>query len=196
MLVADGESGAECYSAATTRDQAKVIAEIAWEMAFRSPQFREYFGVKLGAKTTDAVRAGDREQVRAAVGRRRHARRAQHLVCGVDELHAHRTRAVYDVIDTATGARLQPLILITTTAGVDIGGICYEKVQYLHQVLEGVFEDEQFFGIEYTIDEGDDWRDPAALRKANPNYGISVDADDLARKVREAERSPAASTTS
>jgi phage terminase large subunit-like protein len=84
------------------------------------------------------------------------------------------------------------MILATTTAGVDIGGICYEKVQYLHAVLEGVFQDEQFFGIEYTIDEGDDWRDLAVHRKANPNYGVSVDPDDLLRKVRAAERSPAA----
>lgn len=193
MLVADGESGAECYSAATTRDQAKVIAEIAWEMAFRSPQFREFFGVKLGAKTSRTLSVPAMASWFKPLSADAGTLDALNIsFAAIDELHAHRTRAVYDVIDTATGARLQPLLLITTTAGVDIGGICYEKVQYLHQVLEGVFEDDQFFGIEYTIDEGDDWRDPAALRKANPNYGISVDADDLARKVREAGRTPAA----
>ena len=193
MLVADGESGAEVYSAATTRDQAKVIAEIAWEMAFRSPQFREYYGVKMGAKTSRTLSvpavASWFKPLSADAG----TLDALNISCAlIDELHAHRTRAVYDVIDTATGARPQPLILITTTAGVDIGGICYEKVQYLHQVLEGTFADEQFFGIEYTIDEGDDWRDPVVQRKANPNYGVSVDPGDLARKTREAERSPAA----
>src|SRR6185436_931760 len=55
MLVADKESGAECYSAATSRDQAKVIGEIAWEMARRSPIFREAFGVRMGSKTTLAL---------------------------------------------------------------------------------------------------------------------------------------------
>lgn len=192
MLTADGESGAECYSAATTRPQAKVIAEIAYEMANRSPQFREYYGVRLGAKTSLTLSvpeiAGKFEPLSADA----HTLDALNIsFAAIDELHAHRTRAVYDVLDTATGARRQPLLLITTTAGVDIGGICYEKVQYLHAVLEDMHQDEQFFGIEYTIDEGDDWRDPLVLQKANPNYGISVDADDLARKVREAGRSPA-----
>ncbi len=192
MLTADGESGAECYSAATTREQAKVIAEIAWEMANRSPQFREYFGVKLGAKTSRTL------SVPATAGKfaplSADARTLDALnisFAAVDELQAHRTRDVWDVVDTATGARPQPLILATTTAGVDIGGICYEKLTYLQGVLDGVFEDEQFFGINYTIDEGDDWRDPEVLRKANPNYSISVDPGDLARKVREAQRSPA-----
>ncbi|OFW37639.1 MAG: hypothetical protein A3J29_06085 [Acidobacteria bacterium RIFCSPLOWO2_12_FULL_67_14b] len=192
MLTADGESGAEVYSAATTRPQAKVIAEIAWQMAFRSPQFREYFGVKLGAKSSLTLSVPDLAGKFEPLSADAHTLDALNISCAlIDELHAHRTRAVYDVIDTATGARPQPLLLITTTAGVDIGGICYEKVQYLHAVLEGVFADEQFFGIEYTIDEGDDWRAQAVLRKANPNYGVSVDPDDLARKVREAERSPA-----
>jgi phage terminase large subunit-like protein len=192
MLVDDGESGAECYSAATTRDQAKVVAEIVWEMASRLPEFREYFGVKLGAQTQRSLQvpatAGKFAPLSADAG----TLDALNISFAViDELHAHRTRAVYDVIDTATGARLQPLLLITSTAGVDIGGIAYEKLQYLQAVLEGTFEDEQLFGIYYTIDEGDDWRSPEAHRKANPNYGVSVDPDDLARKVREAERSPA-----
>lgn len=192
MLTEDGESGAECYSAATTRSQAKVIAEIAWTMAFRSPPFREHYGVRLGAKTSYTLYVPALACKFEPLSADAHTLDALNIsFAAVDELHAHRTRAVYDVIDTATGARLQPLILITTTAGVDIGGICYEKLQYLHAVLDGVFEDEQFFGIEYTIDEGDDWRDPAVLQKANPNYGISVDPDDLARKVREAEQSPA-----
>src|SRR5678816_3081093 len=52
LFAVEGGSGAECYSAATTRDQAKIVAEIAWEMASRSPQFREQFGVRLGSRTT------------------------------------------------------------------------------------------------------------------------------------------------
>lgn len=192
MLTADGESGAECYSAATTRDQAKVVAEIAWEMASRSPKYREHYGVKLGAKTSRTLEVPVMASRFAPLSADAGTLDALNISFAViDELHAHRTRAVYDVIDTATGARLQPLLLITTTAGVDVGGIAYEKLTYLHQVLEGVFADEALFGIEYTIDEGDDWRTPATHRKANPNYGISVSADDLARKVREAEHSPA-----
>lgn len=193
MLAADGESGAECYSAATTRDQAKVVAEIAWEMARRSPQFREYFGLKLGSKTTRTLTVPETASKFAPLSADAQSLDGLNVsLAVVDELHAHKTRAVWDVLDTATGARLQPLIVAITTAGVEIGGICHEKVGYLEKVLTGALEDETFFGINYTVDEGDDWRDPVVHRKANPNYGVSVQPDDLTRKVHEAEQSPAA----
>lgn len=193
MLTSDGESGAECYSAATTRDQAKVVAEIAWEMAKRSPSFCEYFGVRVGAKTTFTLTVPATASKFAPLSADAHTLDALNISLAiVDELHAHKTRAVWDVLDTATGARQQPLLLITTTAGVEIGGICHEKMSYLHKVLDGSAVDEAFFGINYTIDTGDDYRLPAIHRKANPNYGISVDPDDLLRKVTEAQHSPAA----
>lgn len=193
MLTADGESGAECYSAATTRDQAKVVAEIAWEMAKRSPAFCEYFGVRVGAATTRTLTVQATASKFAPLSADANTLDALNVSLAViDELHAHPTRAVWDVLDTATGARPQPLLLATTTAGVSIGGICYEKMTYLHRILDSAIVDEQFFGTNYTIDEGDDWRSVAALQKANPNYGVSVSEEDLARKVQEAQHSPAA----
>lgn len=193
MLTSDGEGGAECYSAATTRDQAKVVAEIVWEMAKRSPAFREYFGVRLGAKTTRVLEVPSTASRFSPLSADAHTLDALNVsLAVVDELHAHHTRAVWDVLDTATGARLQPLMLATTTAGSSLAGICAEKRDYLRKVLQGVIADEAFFGVEYTIDEGDDWRDEATWRKANPNYGVSVQPDDLQRKAREAEHSPSA----
>lgn len=193
MLVADGESGAECYSAATTRDQAKVIAEIAWEMARRSPSFRDHFGVRLGSKTTrtlEVVATASRFSPLSADASSLDGLNVS--FAAIDEFHAHKTRGVYDVLDTATGTRPQPLLFPITTAGVEFGGICHEKLQYLEKVLEGAIVDESLFGINYTIDAGDDIRIEAVQRKANPNYGVSVQPDDLARKITEAQQSPAA----
>lgn len=193
MLCADGESGAECYSAATTRDQAKTIAEIVWEMVKRSPGLREYFGVKLGAKTTRAVEVPSTASRFLPLSADAHTLDSLNVhLAAVDELHAHKTRDVWGVLDTATAARLQSLLLATTTAGVEIEGICYEQREYLHKVLEGVFQDEAYFGVEYTIDEGDDWRLEATWKKANPNWGASVQPDDIARKAQQAEQSPPA----
>ncbi len=193
MLTSDAESGAECYSAATTRDQAKVVAEIAWEMAKRSPSFCEYFGVRIGAKTTYTLTVPGTASKFAPLSADANTLDALNISFAVvDELHAHKTRGVWDVLDTATGARLQPLLLITTTAGVEMGGICAEKMSYLHKVLEGSAEDEAFFGINYTVDENEDYRLAAVHRKANPNYGVSVSPDDLIRKVNEAQHSNAA----
>jgi len=191
MLTSDGESGPECYSAATSRDQAKVVAEIAWEMAKRSPDFREYFGVRLGAKTTRSLEVPATAGKFSPLSADAHTLDALNVSFAViDELHAHKTRAVWDVIDTATGARLQPLLLVTSTAGVDIGGICYDRTQYLQKVLEGVIPDDTVFGLYYTIDEDDNWRDERTWRKTNPNYGVSVQPADMRRKAREAEHSP------
>jgi phage terminase large subunit-like protein len=88
------------------------------------------------------------------------------------------------------GARAQPLIWNITTAGSDISGICYEVRANLIKILEGVAQDEAMFGLIYTLDEGDDWTLEASWRKANPNYGVSVNPDDLARKAAKAMRTP------
>ena len=110
----------------------------------------------------------------------------------VDELHAHKTRAVYDVLDTATGARSQPLIVMITTAGSDRSGICYEQRDYTVKVLEGTIADESWFGIIFTLDEGDAWHDPAMWRKSNPNFGVSVLPDDMEAACRKALAMPSA----
>lgn len=193
MLVADGESGAECYSAATTRDQAKAIAEIAWEMARRSPAFREHFGVRMGSETTKSLSVPANGSKFAPLSSDAHSLDGLNVsLAAIDELHAHKTASVWNVLDTGTGARLQPLIFAITTAGVDIGGVCRLKLDYLEKLLDldGPIKDETFFGINYTIDAGDDIRLEVVQRKANPNFGVSVDPEDLKRKVNAAMNSP------
>lgn len=192
-LTVDGESGAEVYSAATTRDQAKVSAEIAWEMTKRTPSFREHFGIRVGAKTTRVL------EVPATASKFMPLSADAHSLDGlnvsfalIDELHAHKTRAVWDVLETATGARAQPMLYAITTAGADVHGICYEKLDYLHKILDGHLADEQFFGIDYTIDADDVWDDERAWAKANPNLGVSVSLEDLRRKALAAQQSPEA----
>ena len=73
----------------------------------------------------------------------------------VDELHAHKTRDVWDVLETATGARLQSLLFGITTAGFNKEGICYELRDYAIKVLRGRLKTIRF-AIIYTLDEGDD----------------------------------------
>ncbi len=189
MFAVEGVSGAECYSAATTRDQAKIVAEIAWEMASRSPQFREQFGIRLGSRTTRSLTIPTTAAKFAPLSADAQSLDGLNVLLAIiDELHAHKTRAVWDVLDTATGTQVEPLLMALTTAGVEIGGICHEKLGYLEKILDGVATDESFFGINYTIDAGDDIRQEAVQRKANPNYGVSVQPDDLTRKIGEAEQ--------
>ena len=110
----------------------------------------------------------------------------------IDELHAHRTRHVVDVLDTATGARRQPLLFEITTAGYDRHSICFEHHDYSIKVLQGIVRDDAWFAFIAAADENDDWTDPAVWRKANPNFGLSVKQDDLARKAEKAIALPGA----
>jgi phage terminase large subunit-like protein len=177
MTGADGEAGSEVYSAATTRDQAKVVWETAKHMVEREPGLRAAFGIDTSAHSIFQARSGSRFQALSAEG---NSLDGLNIHCAiVDELHAHRTRKVYDVLETARGARLQPLLWLITTAGFDRSGICYEQRTYLTKILDRVVEDETYFGMIYTLDEGDDWKDERNWIKANPNLEISVYLDEL-----------------
>ena len=113
-----------------------------------------------------------------------------------DELHAWKSRDMWDVLETATGSREQPMIIAITTAGVDRRSVCFEKHEYTRRVLEGwkdhTFEDDTWFGIIYTLDEGDDWRDEKVWIKANPNLNVSKYMDDMRMKAKRAGQMSAA----
>ena len=112
MFAVEGGSGAEVYSAATTRDQAKIVAKIAWEMTSRSPKFREACGIRLGAETHYRLTIPSRASKFEPLSADAQSLDGLNTLCAIiDELHAHRTRYVFDVIDTSTGAQLQPLLL-------------------------------------------------------------------------------------
>ena len=109
----------------------------------------------------------------------------------VDELHAHKTRAVYDVIDSATGARSQPLILMITTAGTDTSGICYEQRDYTVKVLEGA---RRRVVVRHHLHDRRRRHvaRPGGLAQGEPNLGVSVKTDDMAAAVRKAQAMPSA----
>jgi phage terminase large subunit-like protein len=188
LLVADGERGAEVYSAATTRDQARIVFDEAKRMVASSPALMRRVGILINNLHVAASAARfmplssdatsmDGLNVHGAI---------------IDELHAHKSRHVVDVLETATGARRQPLLFEITTAGYDRHSICYEHHDYSIKVLESVIQDDSWFAFIAAADESDDWTDPAVWRKANPNFGLSVKADDLARKAEKAIALPGA----
>lgn len=190
MLTADGEHGAECYTAATTRDQARIVFDDAKAMAERSPGLRTHLGLAIMQHSLTVAHTASKGAPLAAEGSTLDGLNVHFAL--LDELHAHKTRAVYDVIDTARGAREQSLLWTITTAGTDRSGICYERRTHVAKILEGVIRDDRVFGIIYTIDDGDDPFDPAVWPKANPNYGVSVLPDEMAAQARKAEAMPSA----
>jgi phage terminase large subunit-like protein len=190
LLTADREPGAHVYSAATTGEQAREVFDVMRNMGLREPEFLGRWGVEIGKHDITIPSTASSARPLNAEGSTLDGLNIHAAV--IDELHAHKTRAVYDVIDSATGARSQPLISMITTAGSDRAGICYEQRHYTTKVLDNQVADETWFGIIYTLDEGDDWRDPATWRKANPNLGVSVKLDDMEAAARKAQATPSA----
>ncbi len=183
----DNEAGSEVYSCATSRDQARIVFDAARDMVRRSTlrnhlQAFNHSIVHEPSSSCFKPLASDSDTLE---GKNTH-------FAAVDELHAHKTRRVYDVIELSCAARSQPLLLSITTAGDDRTGICYEVRSYLTKVLEGVFEDDTCFGIIYTLDDPDQWKDPKVWIQANPNLGISVKEEDMRRLCQKAIQTPSA----
>ena len=190
MLAADGEQGAEIYSAATTRDQARIVFDDAKAMADRTPDMRTYLGVAILSHSITVAFTSSKFMPLAAEASTQDGLNV-HFAC-LDELHAHKKRDLYDVIDTARGAREQSLLWIITTAGTDRSGICYERRTHITKVLDRVIADETTFGVIYTIDDDDDPFEPSSWAKANPNWLVSVLRDDMEAASRKASIMPSA----
>ena len=191
LLECDGEQGAQVYSAATKRDQAKIVHGEAVRMVRASKPLSSritlradnMFDLKTNSKfepLSSDYNSLDGLNIHGAI---------------VDELHAHKTRDLWDVLETATGARRQPLMFAITTAGVSRESICREQHDYTEKVLEGTVEDDSYCGIIFTLDEGDDYTDEAVWIKSNPNLGVSVKIDDIQRQLTKAQEMPAALNT-
>lgn len=186
----DDEPGAEVYSAATTKDQARIVFNDAKAMINKSQDLQEVFGVyRNNIHTLEDVSKFEPLSADA------NTLDGLNIHGGIlDELHAHKSREVYDVIETATGSRVQSLIYAITTAGSNRQGICYEIRTYAENVLNGLIEDDSFFALIYTLDkedmEGDNWKDEACWVKANPNLGVSKNIEDMRRLAKKASNSP------
>lgn len=188
LAFADGEPGAEVYSAATKRDQAKILWSEADRMVAQTPALarrvtRTPSKSNLAMPSTASTFEPLGRDADTSDGLNPHA-------ALIDELHAHPNRDLVDVLDTALGARRQPLRWNITTAGFNQQSIWWEEREYAVRVLEGVIEDDSLFAVIYTLDAGDDWRDEAVWPKANPNLGVSVKLDALREEAHKAALTP------
>jgi phage terminase large subunit-like protein len=114
-----------------------------------------------------------------------------HFGC-LDELHAHKGREIYDVLETALGKRVQSFLWAITTAGSNRSGICYEVRDYVIKILKKTVFDDSVFGVIYTIDDDDVWTEERSWIKANPNWGISVQPDVIGQLAAKAMQMPSA----
>lgn len=186
LMVGDGEGGAEVYTAATKRDQARIVFSEAVNMVSQSPALSKhvrkrksdlYFPVTFAKFEPLASESNSLDGLNA------------HGIV-IDELHAIKDRNLYDVLKQSMSAREQPLLCMITTAGFVRECIFDDIYDYACRVLDGTVDDERFLAFIYELDDRSEWTNFRAWEKANPGLGTIKNYDDLAANVERAKNDP------
>jgi phage terminase large subunit-like protein len=203
-LVADGEAGAQIYSAATTKEQAKILFLDAVNMVDKSPFLRSRIDKQGGKSVNNLSLIGTNSFFRPVSSEHRALDGKRPHIVLVDELHEHPSAIVTDKMRKGTKGRRQPLIFEITNSGYDRKSVCYFHHEYSLKVLEGIIEDDSWFAYVCMLDpcakcraegkdqpndkckECDDWRDERVWIKANPNLGVSIHLKYIRQQVAEA----------
>lgn len=187
-LVADGEAGAEVYTAATARDQAALIHNEAAAMVRASPALKEILEIK---DHTHTIKLDNRSFIRALAAEAKSAEGKNVHFLVLDELHRWEDEGAkdfYGALAWSTVAREQPLICQITTAGEDMFTLCGEKHTYAKGVLDGSIDDVRFFALIYGNPADADIDDPATWHRANPSLGFVLSEDRFAEDLERAKR--------
>src|SRR5579885_206210 len=191
LLFADHEPGAEVYSAAADREQARIVFEIARTMVESNRTASKKARIYRNSIVVPST--GSSYKVLSADAFTKHGLNPHGVI--FDELHAQPDRELWDVLTTGQGARRQPLTVAITTAGYDRSSICYELFEYGQKVNSGQVDDPTFFFRWWGADEADDWRDESTWERAQPNLDVSVSREFLRAEARQAAQLPARQNT-
>ena len=193
MLVGDGEPGPQVYSVATKKDQAKVIWNESRHMVQKSPTLRKKIKITVSELSSDEYNAGSFKPLASDSntldGLNIHC-------CLMDEIHQWKSgKALYDIMADGITARVQPLILITTTAGTIREDIYDQKYEEGERLIEGYenpdgYKDEHRLFFIYEQDNRNEWTDPDCWIKANPGLGTIKSVEALRANVSKAKDDP------
>lgn len=189
MLFADGEKGAEIYSAAADREQASLVFNAAAAMVRQSPALSKVCKIVDSQKRIIYYKNSSFYRAISAEAATKHGFNAHAVI--YDELHCAPNRELWDTLMTSMGARRQPLMMAITTAGCDRHSICWELHDYAVKVARGMIKDPSFFPLVYSADEDEDWTSKRVWKKANPNYGRSLKPEYLETAFKQAQETPA-----
>ena len=193
LLFADGEMGAEIYSAAGDRDQANLVFNVAAMMVRQSPELSSMAKIIDSQKRIVVAKTGSFYRSISAEAGTKHGFDAHGII--FDELHTQPNRELWDVLETSKGARRQPLMVAITTAGFDKHSICYEQHDYAQRILDGSVVDPSFYPVIYGASQDDDWTDEKVWHKANPALKTFRKIDEMRQACQRAKDIPAFENT-
>lgn len=186
MLTKDGEGGAEIYSVATKREQAKVVWEESKRMIKKSPSLAKRIRCLIGGIYYDATDSFFRAL--ASDSNSLDGLNSSLVIC--DEVHAWKDKNLMDVMYDSMSAREQPLLLETSTMGTVRQNVFDIEYDYGSQVIDGTVPDETLFPVIYELDEEKEWLDEECWMKANPALGTIKSIKDIREKVERAKANP------
>lgn len=179
--------GAEVYSCAADKDQAKIVFGVAKRMVELDPALS-----KIIKPFRDVLEVPETGSVYKALSSEAFTKEGLNpsLVL-FDEPHAQPNDELYDVMSNAFGARIDPLMILITTAGVKLDttgneSICYRLYQYGRNIAAGTEIDPSFFFAWWGAKDGDDPGSPATWESANPGYGDLIDPEDFESVYKQA----------
>lgn len=193
---ADGEPAGEVYSAATSKDQARIIFKEARRLALSTPLVRR----ELNVMTREILHPATHTEFRPLAADADNLDGLGPSRNLIDEMHAHKSRDLLNVLETGSGSRSQPLTIIATTSGDSLDGTspCWQVRGEMLAMLKGELPAVNgrpgglhMFAAIYELDEGDDWRDADLWIKSNPALGHTKDREQMLEKLSRAEVSPA-----
>lgn len=182
-LCCEPEEGAQVISAATTFSQASIIFNIAKRMIEKTTDLKDAFGLECWSKSISRFETGSSFKPLHAKASTQDGLNPSHV--GIDEIHAHKTSDLLNVLTSAAGARNNPLFLYTTTEGYANPGPWSEIRKFVIDLLKGVFKNDvdHFLAIFYRLDDDDDEFDENAWKKANPLYDVNP---NLLKEIKKA----------
>ena len=186
MLTKDYEGGAEIYSIATKKEQAKIVWEESKKMIRKSPCLAKRIRCLVGGIYYDATDSYFRAL--ASDSNSLDGLNA-HLVIA-DEVHAWKDKNLLDVMYDSMSARTQPILLETSTMGTVRQNVFDIEYDYASQVIDGSIQDETLLPIIYELDKESEWINEDAWYKANPALGVIKSLKDLREKVERAKANP------
>lgn len=180
------EDCAQCIVAANSASQAGILFKMAQKYLKsidpKGKHFRQYRDKILFDKTSSEIKVVAAD-----------ASRLDGLDCSFfvqDETAAAPSSEVWDVLEQSAGSRAQPLAISCTTRGFNLSGFYKELEDSAIEVLKGVKEDDSLFTLIYTLDEGDDYEDPAVWKKCQPNLDVSVFPEFVEQQITKGKNTP------
>jgi phage terminase large subunit-like protein len=186
-LLVEGEPGAQVFSAACNREQAKICFNSAVEMARNCPALKNKLEIQKEKIEYSKLRSFYKSI--SSESDSAHGTNPHGII--LDELHTQKSRELFDTLLTGTLARRQPLAVMITTAGSDRTSFCHEMHQYAEKIIDGTIINPSFVARIFSAAIEDDWTAEETWKKANPGYGVTVKPEYFFQQVQECKDNPA-----